>query len=170
MVSPGCCLLLLLVVSLTGTAIGNENAAVSRVIHTLSSFSDGALDLTIPKNFTRSRFSLRHRSSTTPDPEVTPPPTDERDSVSTVGGTTTTTTTVEQFLDTDLETDGSQSAAAVDCGIRIGDNHPWIAVLEHTDPTGRSGRKTLSKGVLIDERHVLTTVSSVHNSHPFWTV
>lgn len=56
------------------------------------------------------------------------------------------------------------------CGEKIGENHPWIAVLVHTDPTGRSRKKTLSKGVLIDQRHVLTTVSSLHNSRPFWVV
>lgn len=56
------------------------------------------------------------------------------------------------------------------CGEKIDENHPWIAVLVHTDPSGRSRKKTLSKGVLIDERHVLTTVSSLHNSRPFWIV
>lgn len=56
------------------------------------------------------------------------------------------------------------------CGEKTGENHPWIVVLEHTDPRGRSRKKTVSKGVLIDNRHVLTTVSSIHNSHPFWTV
>lgn len=56
------------------------------------------------------------------------------------------------------------------CGQRNDENHPWIAVLVHTDPSGRSRKKTLSKGVLIDQRHVLTTVSSLHNSRPFWIV
>lgn len=56
------------------------------------------------------------------------------------------------------------------CGEKIGKMHPWIAILEHTDPKGQSHKKTVSKGVLIDKRHVLTTVSSVHNSRPFWTV
>lgn len=56
------------------------------------------------------------------------------------------------------------------CGKKIGKTHPWIAILEHTDPKGQSHKKTVSKGVLIDKRHVLTTVSSVHNSRPFWTV
>lgn len=56
------------------------------------------------------------------------------------------------------------------CGEKNDENHPWIAVLVHTDPSGRSRKKTLSKGVLIDQRHVLTTVSSLHNSRPFWIV
>lgn len=57
------------------------------------------------------------------------------------------------------------------CGERTVDtHHPWIVVLVHTDPNGRSRKKTLSKGVLIDRRHVLTTVSSLHNSRPFWIV
>lgn len=56
------------------------------------------------------------------------------------------------------------------CGEKTGKIHPWIVVLEHTDPKGQSNKKTVSKGVLIDKRHILTTVSSVHNSRPFWTV
>lgn len=56
------------------------------------------------------------------------------------------------------------------CGERNDNNHPWIAVLVHTDPSEKSRKKTLSKGVLIDRRHVLTTVSSLHNSRPFWIV
>lgn len=56
------------------------------------------------------------------------------------------------------------------CGEKNDENHPWIAVLVHTDPSGRNRKKTLSKGVLIDQRHVLTTVSSLHNSRPFWIV
>uniref|UniRef100_A0A182P2A2 Peptidase S1 domain-containing protein n=1 Tax=Anopheles epiroticus TaxID=199890 RepID=A0A182P2A2_9DIPT len=51
------------------------------------------------------------------------------------------------------------------------DGFPWIAVLEHGSGGQSSPRKrTLSKGVLIDRQHVLTTVSSVHNSHPSWVV
>lgn len=56
------------------------------------------------------------------------------------------------------------------CGERNDGNHPWIVVLEHSDPTGKTERKSLSKGVLIGVRHVLTTVSSLHNSKPFWVV
>lgn len=56
------------------------------------------------------------------------------------------------------------------CGEKNDENHPWIVVLVHTDPSGKSRKKTLSKGVLIDQRHVLTTVSSLHNSRPFWIV
>lgn len=58
-----------------------------------------------------------------------------------------------------------------ECGEQTAENHPWIAILEHTDPNGINGnKKTLSKGVLISRQHVLTTVSSIHNSHPFWVV
>ncbi|XP_058467498.1 CLIP domain-containing serine protease B4-like [Malaya genurostris] len=56
------------------------------------------------------------------------------------------------------------------CGELNGDDIPWIAILEHTDPKGGARKKTLSKGVLIDDRHVLTTISSIHNSYPFWLV
>ncbi|XP_058811507.1 CLIP domain-containing serine protease B4-like [Topomyia yanbarensis] len=56
------------------------------------------------------------------------------------------------------------------CGELNGDDIPWIAILEHTDPKGDTRKKTLSKGVLIDDRHVLTTISSIHNSYPFWLV
>lgn len=59
---------------------------------------------------------------------------------------------------------------AQDCGVRIGEGFPWIAVLEHTDPNDAVSKKTLSKGVLIDEYFVLTTVSSLHNSYPFFAV
>lgn len=123
----------------------------------------------MPKNFTRSRFSLRNRSPTTTSNsvETSTSTTDDIVSVSTVS--TDATPVADQFLDTD-SVESADSQSTIDCGVRTGDNHPWIAVLEHTDPTGRSGKKTLSKGVLIDERHVLTTVSSVHNSHAFWTV
>lgn len=51
------------------------------------------------------------------------------------------------------------------------DGFPWIAVLEHGEPQANVAHKrTLSKGVLIDRQHVLTTVSSIHNSHPTWVV
>ncbi|XP_049297556.1 phenoloxidase-activating enzyme-like [Anopheles funestus] len=51
------------------------------------------------------------------------------------------------------------------------DGFPWIAVLEHGEPQANAAHKrTLSKGVLIDRQHVLTTVSSIHNSHPTWVV
>ncbi|KXJ80704.1 hypothetical protein RP20_CCG023576 [Aedes albopictus] len=57
-----------------------------------------------------------------------------------------------------------------ECGELNGDDVPWIAILEHTNPKGGARKKTLSKGVLIDDRHVLTTISSIHNSYPFWVV
>jgi coagulation factor 10 len=57
------------------------------------------------------------------------------------------------------------------CGERIGDDVPFIALLVHTNPYEEETRKrTLSKGVLISEKFVLTTVSSVYHSESFWTV
>lgn len=56
------------------------------------------------------------------------------------------------------------------CGRKVGGGHPWIAILEHTNPKGRKSKRTLSKGVLIHPQYVLTTVSSIHNSYPFWVV
>jgi hypothetical protein len=56
------------------------------------------------------------------------------------------------------------------CGERIGDDIPFIALLVHTNPYDSQSRKTLSKGVLISENFVLTTVSSVYHSESFWTV
>lgn len=57
------------------------------------------------------------------------------------------------------------------CGERIGDDVPFIAILVHTNPNDSGSRKrTLSKGVLISENFVLTTVSSIYQSESFWTV
>lgn len=57
------------------------------------------------------------------------------------------------------------------CGERIGDDVPFIALLVHTNPYDPSNKKrTLSKGVLISENFVLTTVSSIYHSESFWTV
>lgn len=59
------------------------------------------------------------------------------------------------------------------CGERIGDDVPFVAVLVHTNPNDKKStkqRKTLSKGVLIAENFVLATVSSIYHSEPFWTV
>lgn len=64
----------------------------------------------------------------------------------------------------------SDFAMHYECGAQTAENHPWIVVLEHSDPAEKSKKKTLSKGVLIGPEHVLTTVSSIHNSHPFWVV
>lgn len=126
--------------------------------------TDCTLDITFPKNFTRSRYSLRNQSN---------PPRETYNATRIIPSTipqTTVAPPIEHFHNsTDRPDDGvTNRYNASDCGVRIGENHPWIAVLEHTDPTGRSRKKTLSKGVLIDARHILTTVSSVHSSHPFW--
>lgn len=57
------------------------------------------------------------------------------------------------------------------CGERIGDDVPFIALLVHTNPFDPSAKKrTLSKGVLVSENFVLTTVSSIYHSESFWTV
>ncbi|XP_050088284.1 melanization protease 1-like isoform X2 [Anopheles aquasalis] len=45
---------------------------------------------------------------------------------------------------------------------------PWVAILEHGLPEKGNRQRTVSKGVLIDRRHVLTTVSSVQHSFPDW--
>uniref|UniRef100_A0A182FIE1 Uncharacterized protein n=2 Tax=Anopheles albimanus TaxID=7167 RepID=A0A182FIE1_ANOAL len=45
---------------------------------------------------------------------------------------------------------------------------PWVAILEHGLPEKGSRQRTVSKGVLIDRRHILTTVSSVQHTFPDW--
>lgn len=92
----------------------------------------------------------------------------------TLSTTTTTTDELEKVTEkneTIISENPTKEVELVQmCGKKIGKTHPWIVILEHTDPKGQSQKKTVSKGVLIDRRHVLTTVSSVHNSRPFWTV
>lgn len=79
-------------------------------------------------------------------------------------------TTTERTVDINSKEEETEVLKDV-CGAQTAENHPWIAVLEHTDPNKpKSKKKTLSKGVLISSQHVLTTVSSIHNSHPFWVV
>lgn len=97
--------------------------------------------------FIRSKYSKYLRSSTT-EPEVS---------------TDVNNVTLDiELNDVDLSTV---------CGEQTAENHPWVALLEHTDPNNpMSKKKTLSKGVLVSRQHVLTTVSSIHNSHPFWVV
>lgn len=59
------------------------------------------------------------------------------------------------------------------CGERIGDDVPFIAVLVHTNPYQESSSKkkrSLSKGILISNNFVMATVSSIYHSEPFWTV
>lgn len=91
---------------------------------------------------------------------------------------TTTTTTMKTTTTTTLEAPTTSTSTtstpetAFDCGTKVpeSNSHPWIVTLEHSDPATSSKRRTFSKGVLISDRHVLTTVSSIHNSHPFWEV
>lgn len=91
--------------------------------------------------------------------------------VSEVTSTVSSTTVAEDVVVTTVKPK-QRPLSAPQCGELNGDDVPWIAILEHTNPSGGggSGKKTLSKGVLIDDRHVLTTISSIHNSYPFWVV
>ncbi|XP_053663990.1 phenoloxidase-activating enzyme-like [Anopheles marshallii] len=76
-------------------------------------------------------------------------------------------------LDQPVTESTAESQTEDECGVLApdGNGFPWIAVLEHGGPQTHTGvKRTLSKGVLIDRQHVLTTVSSVHNSHPTWVV
>jgi coagulation factor X len=56
------------------------------------------------------------------------------------------------------------------CGERIGDDVPFIALLVHSNPFELKSKKTLSKAVLISERFVISTVSSIYHSEAFWKV
>ncbi|KAL7043071.1 hypothetical protein ACKWTF_001379 [Chironomus riparius] len=70
-----------------------------------------------------------------------------------------------------VETVTKKSLRVRNCGERIGDDIPFIALLVHTNPYDtQNSKRTLSKGVLISENFVLTTVSSVYHSESFWTV
>lgn len=127
-------------------------------------------EITVARNFTRSRYSQRKSPVksvlVTNNTIVQLPVSNEIEDVEYVIPTN------ETLFATPSKSEALESAIEFDlqCGVKSNDNHPWIVVLEHTDPTGRSPKKTLSKGVLIDNIHVLTTVSSLHNSRPFWTV
>ncbi|GAB0088719.1 CLIP domain-containing serine protease 14D-like [Sergentomyia squamirostris] len=94
--------------------------------------------------------------------------------VSTTASTSTTTesSTVEITTTVPLTTTTTQIPRTWKkvCGAKNGEIYPWIAILEHSHPTQKGKKKTLSKGVLITDQYVLTTVSSIHNSHPFWVV
>lgn len=121
----------------------------------------GSIGLVVSENnftFVRSRYRDRQRSSTAEN---------------------TAATTLNSKIDDDTDESKAAKVGATAetqdlkliCGAQTAENHPWIAVLEHTDPNKpKSKKKTLSKGVLISSQHVLTTVSSIHNSHPFWVV
>ena len=59
------------------------------------------------------------------------------------------------------------------CGERIGDDIPFIALLVHTNPFDKGSAKrkqSFSKGILISEKFVMATVSSIYHSQSFWTV
>lgn len=56
------------------------------------------------------------------------------------------------------------------CGERIGDDVPFVALLVHSNPLEPSAKKTLSKAVLISDRFVISTVSSIYHSEAFWKV
>ncbi|XP_055616794.1 CLIP domain-containing serine protease B4-like [Toxorhynchites rutilus septentrionalis] len=126
--------------------------------------------------FVRSKFNLRIWSTT--DVTTVEQSGNQTASTTTAGengklndGITTTelpTTQVPTEITTAKRKQRKLSSSG--CGERIGNSVPWIAILEHTNPKGGGRKKTLSKGVLIDDRHVLTTISSIHNSYPFWVV
>ncbi|XP_059619767.1 CLIP domain-containing serine protease B4-like [Phlebotomus argentipes] len=106
----------------------------------------------------RSRFARTTTVSTTTEASTTSTPsTSTSTSTSTTEATTTTTTEAPKVWEKV-------------CGEKTGEIYPWIAILEHSDPSKKLKKKTLSKGVLITDQFVLTTVSSVHNSYPFWIV
>lgn len=72
-----------------------------------------------------------------------------------------------------IEIATKKSLRVRNCGERIGDDVPFIAVLVHTNPFEEDAvkkKKSLSKGVLISENFVMATVSSVYHSESFWTV
>lgn len=72
-----------------------------------------------------------------------------------------------------VEIKTTKSLHVKNCGERIGDDVPFIAVLVHTNSFENNvakRKKSLSKGVLISESFVMATVSSVYHSEPFWTV
>uniref|UniRef100_A0A182W506 Peptidase S1 domain-containing protein n=1 Tax=Anopheles minimus TaxID=112268 RepID=A0A182W506_9DIPT len=90
------------------------------------------------------------------------------------GGNTGTESVTHRSANLDQPvTESAQDTLEDECGVVAPgmDGFPWIAVLEHGGPQSNTAlKRTLSKGVLIDRQHVLTTVSSVHNSHPTWVV
>lgn len=72
-----------------------------------------------------------------------------------------------------IEIATKKSLRVKNCGERIGDDIPFIAVLVHTNPyetDSTKKKRSLSKGVLISENFVLATVSSIYHSKSFWTV
>lgn len=74
-----------------------------------------------------------------------------------------------------IEISTKKSLRVRNCGERIGDDIPFVAVLVHTNPfekksSSRKKKRSLSKGVLISENFVLATVSSIYHSESFWTV
>lgn len=115
--------------------------------------------------------------NTTPTPDQVNSTTSKAASKLTTEETTTiappkmTTLLPTESLESNSTTTES-SVTLPNCGVRDPDSniHPWIVVLEHSDELNSTRKRTLSKGVLISDRYVLTTVSSIHNSHPFWEV
>lgn len=142
------------------------------------------------RNFNRSRYSLRRLGSTTIKPNITLNDTstelivDEttlspnKTKVTTTTAVPRTTKKPSNVTTTTIKTPATETVIttttekpSLKCGIApIDETYPWIAVIEHIDPTKQNSRVSLSKGVLIDDRHVITTVSSIHNALPFWTM
>lgn len=73
-----------------------------------------------------------------------------------------------------VEISTKKSLHVRNCGERIGDDIPFVAVLVHTNPYASGAaakkKKSFSKGVLISENFVMATVSSIYHSESFWTV
>lgn len=142
------------------------------------------------------RFTRRSTTPTTENPlteeETTgssSSPSSSVEGLSTIDETSTESTVTKQSIETmsTIESSvvtGSPSIAVEitstkkslhvrNCGERIGDDIPFIAVLVHTNPYEADSdrrKRSLSKGVLISENFVLATVSSIYHSESFWTV
>ncbi|KAJ6632687.1 Plasma kallikrein [Pseudolycoriella hygida] len=125
-------------------------------------FSEELLPNKVEESSTNNPFDLNETSTL-----ATSTPINESLNVSTISDLIETTTEQEIEVSTEKQI---ESNGVFPCGESTYENHPWIAVLVHSGPGAKTRKRTLSKGVLIDERHVLTTVSSLHNSRPYWIV
>lgn len=88
------------------------------------------------------------------------------------------TTTIEESIITGIPPSPSikvkiiskKSLHVRNCGERMGEDVPFMALLVHSNPLEPESKKTLSKAVLISERFVISTVSSIYHSEAFWKV
>lgn len=148
----------------------------------------------------RMRFSRRSTTPTTTTAPLTTLPEKTTESNATVShlteGLSTTLTESTDMMQSNNETFESIESSVVigspspsisvdittkksfhvrNCGERIGDDIPFIAVLVHTNPFDKSSSKkkkkrSFSKGILISDNFVMATVSSIYHSESFWTV